>query len=156
MEVPSPPWRTRRRRRWSLVESFHTLILVIRSLSQPLNHLRETFRTRQIHFQNPVCRSPQRFPWHPHQCLTQNTRVPADSPTSAFALGLFSPRSWTYSRPPRAGWVNRRTSPPLCHVLQPLRKLEPWIHGHGVGIRGSAAQCAFSTHPTVSGSALYF
>ncbi len=67
-----------------------------------------------------------------------------------FTVGLISPHSYAYSRPYHAGWVNCRTSPPLRRFLQPPRELEPWIHGHGVGIRGPAAQRAFSTHPEAS------
>ena len=63
---------------------------------------------------------------------------------SGFALAFLSPRSCACFCSPRAGWVNRRTCTPLHRVLQPLRELEPQVHGNGVGIRGSAAQRASS------------
>jgi hypothetical protein len=65
-------------------------------------------------------------------------------------------RLWASSRSPHAGWVNRRISPSLRRVLQPLRDLGPWIRGQRVGIRGPAAQRASSTHPTAPGAELYF
>ena len=55
----------------------------------------------------------------------EDTSVPAGRTSSAFACGLFSPRSCACFRPRRASWVNRRTSPPMRRVLQLLRGLDP-------------------------------
>ncbi len=68
--------------------SFYILIPVIRSLVQPLNCLRDTFRTRCIPFQSRVCQSCQRFGGIHISALAQNTGVPAGPPTS---FSLFSP-----------------------------------------------------------------
>ena len=87
--------------------------------------------------------------------LTRNTRTPAGSPTPAFTFGLFSSRSWACSRPRRTCWTIV-APPPLRHILQLPREFEPRVHGYGVGIRGSAAQRASSTHSTASGAELYF
>ena len=84
----------------------------------------------------------------------RNTKFPAHRPTPAFAFGLFSPSSRACSLSHLAGWVNHRTSPPLRRILQPPRKLERRVHGHGVGIRGTAAQRASCTHPAVPGAEL--
>lgn len=55
---------------------------------------------------------------------TRSTRVPAGTPSSAFAFGLFSFRSYACSRPHPDGWVIRHTSLPLIRILQPLQELE--------------------------------
>ena len=99
---------------------FHILIPVIRSISQ----------------------SSQRFQLTPAPVSYYETPGSLLAHTSAFAFGLFSPRSCACSPPRRTGW-SIVAPPPLRHSLQLPREFEP-------------AQRASSTHPTAPGAELYF
>jgi len=151
VEGSSPPHGSRRRSRWSLVGFFHTPIPVIRSLALPRSRLRGhgAYPSRAA-CANCANSSSGIHPSAP----TRNTKFPAHRPTPAFAFGLFSPGSRACSLSHLAGWVNHRTPSPATLHLQPPRRLERRVNGHGVGIRRTAAQRASCTHPAAPGAEL--
>ena len=99
--LPSPGGGPRRQSRWCLVRPFH--------------------------------RSSTRYPSHPSHpngsggfhigAVTRNTSVPAGLSISAFAFGLFSPRSCAFSCPRHASWSIAAPPPATPH---PTTTLGSW------------------------------
>ena len=141
MEVPSPP-----RRAPQAKPMVSRQILPHSDTSSSL--ISPATQLLAGHIQNPSNNPPeQRVPAVPTIPVVP-TSVPQRETSGSLLAHRYPPQQLVSSPPALTAPVESIVAPypPICRVLQPLRELEPWIHGHGVGIRGLAAQL----HPSDS------